>query len=164
MKCVCNSYTTVNNLHFMNYWIGLLRSHSINKPLFFIAIELFKIMKDIEIISSTLSWRKSLSNKNQICSANQWTGFYMIGTSVMKELNEANRYELRNCTDFTIPTVNSVRNGLKSSSYLGAKIWETLPLDIKQTKSRTIHRSCVKKTYLKTFQNLLDRTCARVSF
>ena len=21
-----------------------------------------------------------------ICSANQWTGFYMIGTSVMKEL------------------------------------------------------------------------------
>ena len=22
-----------------------------------------------------------------ICSANQWTGFYMIGTSVMKELN-----------------------------------------------------------------------------
>ena len=23
-----------------------------------------------------------------ICSANQWTGFYMIGTSVMKELKE----------------------------------------------------------------------------
>ena len=23
-----------------------------------------------------------------ICKANQWTGFYMIGTSVMAELNE----------------------------------------------------------------------------
>ena len=24
----------------------------------------------------------------KICSANQWTGFYMIGTSVMRELNK----------------------------------------------------------------------------
>ena len=32
----------------------------------------------------TLSWRRPLSNRNQ--SANQWTGFYMIVASVMKEL------------------------------------------------------------------------------
>ena len=34
----------------------------------------------------TLSWRWSLSHRNQICRANQWTGFCMIRTSVMKEL------------------------------------------------------------------------------
>ena len=43
-----------------------------------------------------LSWRRSLSYRNEgpchietsslICFANQWTGFCMIGTSVMKEL------------------------------------------------------------------------------
>ena len=30
-----------------------------------------------------------------ICRANQWTGFYMIGTSVMKELNQ----EIKNETE-----------------------------------------------------------------
>ena len=39
----------------------------------------------------TLSWGRSLSCRNQsidfqICISNQWTGFYMIGTSVMKKL------------------------------------------------------------------------------
>ena len=32
----------------------------------------------------TLSWRRSLSYK--ICPANKWTGLYMKGTSVMKQL------------------------------------------------------------------------------
>ena len=35
-----------------------------------------------------LSWRRPLSYRNQSidCSANQWTGFYMITAAVMKEL------------------------------------------------------------------------------
>ena len=37
----------------------------------------------------TLSWRRLISYRNQICSANQWTGFYMISASVMKGLNES---------------------------------------------------------------------------
>ena len=38
----------------------------------------------------TLSWRRPLSCRTSplICSANQWTGFYMIAASVMKELME----------------------------------------------------------------------------
>ena len=41
------------------------------------------------ITNLTLSWRRSLLYRNQpfICSANQYTGFYMIRTIVMKELN-----------------------------------------------------------------------------
>ena len=36
----------------------------------------------------TLSWRKSLACRNHsiICPANRWIGFYIITTSVMKEL------------------------------------------------------------------------------
>ena len=33
----------------------------------------------------TLSWRRSLSYRNQ-CRTNQWIGFYIISISVMKEL------------------------------------------------------------------------------
>ena len=41
----------------------------------------------IEDYNLTLSWRRLLSYRNQsIYSANQWTGFYMITASVMKEL------------------------------------------------------------------------------
>ena len=44
-------------------------------------------------LSQTLSWRRSISYRNQsidlFCkSANQWTGFYMIGTSVVNELTD----------------------------------------------------------------------------
>ena len=38
----------------------------------------------------TLLKRRSLSYRNQ-CSSNQWTGFYMLGTSVMKELMNSGR-------------------------------------------------------------------------
>ena len=40
----------------------------------------------------TLSWRRPLSYRNQsidlLCSANQWTGFYMITVFVMKQLKD----------------------------------------------------------------------------
>ena len=46
---------------------------------------------DLFLVKSflTLSRRRPhhTETKQLICSANQWTGFYMIGTSVMKELN-----------------------------------------------------------------------------
>ena len=38
----------------------------------------------------TLLKRRSLSYRNQ-CFSNQWTGFYMLGTSVMKELMNSGR-------------------------------------------------------------------------
>ena len=41
------------------------------------------------ISALTFSWRGSLSYRNQI-RANQWTGFYMIRNSVMKELTPQN--------------------------------------------------------------------------
>ena len=52
----------------------------------------------------------------------------MKGTA--STLNYENRYELRNRTAFTIQSVNPVRYGLESLSYLGRKCWETMPLDL----------------------------------
>ena len=49
-------------------------------------------------------------------------------------INEENRFELRNRTDFAIRTVNSDCNGVESLSYLGPKTRETLLLDLKQIK------------------------------
>ena len=60
-------------------------------------------------------------------------------------LKEGNRYELRNCTDFTFRTVYSARNGLESLSYLESEIWEKLPLDLKQSKSLSEFKSKINK-------------------
>ena len=49
-------------------------------------------------------------------------------------LNRQRRYELRNNPDFAVP----VHKGFESLSYLGPKIWELLPLEIKETDFFTI--------------------------
>lgn len=58
------------------------------------------------------------------------------GPTLVREifsLNEKNRYELQNHTNFATTTVNSLSNELESSSYLRSNILETLPLDLQQT-------------------------------
>ena len=48
----------------------------------------------------TLSWRRPLPYRNQsidlLCSTNQWTGFYMITASVVKELKQILLWLFRN--------------------------------------------------------------------
>ena len=48
--------------------------------------------KNYKISTSSLGW----SLVSLICFANRWTGFYMIGTSVIKELKRLSGYELDN--------------------------------------------------------------------
>ena len=72
----------------------------------------------------------------------------MKGTA--STLNQENRYELRNRTDFIIQSVNLVHYGLESLSYLGPKSWETVPLDLKQTKSLSEFKAKIKKWNPKT--------------
>ena len=49
--------------------------------------------------------------------------------------NKQKRYKFLNNTNFTLPLVKSVHKGLENLSYLGFKIWEILPDEIKQTES-----------------------------
>ena len=55
-----------------------------------------------------------------------------------------NRYELRNRTNFTIQSINPVHYGLENLSYLGPKYRETMPLDLKQTKSLSEFKAEIK--------------------
>ena len=48
-------------------------------------------------------------------------------------------------TDCAVPIVKSVHKGLESLSYLGRKIWELLPLDIKETETLLKFKAKIKK-------------------
>ena len=72
----------------------------------------------------------------------------MFTPELIKKLilpNRQRRYELRNNPDFAAPIVNSVHKGLESLSYLGPKIWELLPLEIKETETFSQFKSKTKK-------------------
>ena len=59
-----------------------------------------------------------------------------MATEVIKELilpNRKHSYKLGNNSNFAVPIVKSVHKCLESLSYLGPKIWELLPLEIKET-------------------------------
>ena len=52
---------------------------------------------------------------------------------------------LRNNPYFAVPIVKSVHKGLESLSYLGPKIWELLPLEIKETETFSQFKAKIKK-------------------
>ena len=56
-----------------------------------------------------------------------------------------NSYNFRNNNTFRRRQVNSVYHGTESISFLGPKIWDLLPLEIKQSESLAIFKSKIKK-------------------
>ena len=51
------------------------------------------------------------------------------------QIKDQEDYFLRNARDFVIPTVKSVNYGLESIRFLGPKIWESLPNNLKNKES-----------------------------
>ena len=51
------------------------------------------------------------------------------------KLREKTHYNLRGTVQFLVDPIHSVFNGSKSASYLGAKIWEEMPTEIKNKDS-----------------------------
>ena len=47
------------------------------------------------------------------------------------KLRENTHYDLRHTSQFLIDPIHSVFNGSESASYLGLKIWEEIPTEIK---------------------------------
>ena len=67
---------------------------------------------------------------------------------LIKELILPNRqygYDLQNNPDLAVPIVKSVHKGLKSLSYLGPKIWQLLPLEIKGTETLLQFKAKIEK-------------------
>ena len=59
-------------------------------------------------------------------------------------LRPQGQYNLRNWSDFTLPNVKTVNYGLESLRYLGPKIWESLPANIKQANSLDEFKASIK--------------------
>ena len=67
---------------------------------------------------------------------------------IMKEIfriREENGYNLRHQNTFTHPIVNSVYNGTETVSFLGPKIWELIPTEIKELVSLNGFKKAIKK-------------------
>ena len=85
------------------------------------------------------------------------------------QVKEQGNYNLRNQTDFVIPQVKSVNHGLESVRFLGSKIQEILPNDLKNKESvdsfkRWKPESCpcrLCETYLQTQATCRDRNKAK---
>ena len=58
-----------------------LKRNSLNLPLLSCKSGVF--------VEENLGRKKKIETSPWICSADQWTGFYMIGTSIMKDLTPA---------------------------------------------------------------------------
>ena len=67
-----------------------------------------------------------------------------ITSDIFKERTN-NQYNLRNCNDFVIPRVHTVYHGTESITYLGPKIWDIVPEEIKQKKSLNSFKESIKK-------------------
>ena len=52
--------------------------------------------------------------------------------------------DLRHQTDFEIPNANSVNNGQETLRFMGPKIWDIIPVSIKNASSLTIFKNKVK--------------------
>ena len=89
----------------------------------------------------------SIHNRNlQFLATEMYKVKHNLSPSIMAELFEQRNenYNLRNYNPFTIPAVRTVHHGSESISFLGPKIWNILPDDIKNAKSLNIFKTKIK--------------------
>ena len=69
-----------------------------------------------------------------------------LSPSIIAELFEQRNenYNLRNNNPFTIPAVSTVHHGSESISFLGPKIWNLLPDNIKNAESLNVFKTKIK--------------------
>ena len=71
-----------------------------------------------------------------------------ISPKIMNEIFRFSKnsvYSLRSGIQLEKPSINTVQFGSESTVYLGAKIWELIPENIKSSKSVDIFKSKIKK-------------------
>ena len=60
-------------------------------------------------------------------------------------LRPQGQYNLRSWSNFTLPIVRTVNYGIKSTRYLGLKIWESIPANVKEVDTIERFNSAIKK-------------------
>ena len=61
------------------------------------------------------------------------------------QLTEKSHYDLCYISQFLIPPTHSLYHGSESASYLGRKLWETLPPVIRQIDTLSGFKKAIKK-------------------
>ena len=72
-------------------------------------------------------------------------GIYPEIMNEVFKLREETHYHLRHTTQFLVDPIHSVFNGNESASYLGPKIWEQIPTEIKNKDSLVGFKKEIKK-------------------
>ena len=67
--------------------------------------------------------------------------------SLMSEIfdKQNNVYDIRNPSEFVRQNVRSVFNGTESISFLGPKIWDVVPSELKQLETVNVFKREIKK-------------------
>ena len=65
--------------------------------------------------------------------------------NVIFKLRENRNYNLRHTSKFLVDPIYSVFNGRESASYLGPKIWELIPFEIKNINSLVAFKKEIRK-------------------
>ena len=85
-----------------------------------------------------------------------------ISPTIMQEIfrfPNNKRHNLGSQTNFKIPFRNSVYNGTESISYLGPKVWELVPDNLKRVNSMTSFKEQKKKWNPENCPCRLCKTC-----
>ena len=110
----------------------------------------------------------SIHHKNlQALAIEMFKVYTKTSPEIMQEVfqvKEQGNYNLRNQTDFVVPQVKSVNHGLESVPFLGLKIWESLPNDLKIKNRQTVLKLPLRDGNLNhvhaVFVKLIYRTLA----
>ena len=68
----------------------------------------------------------------------------MIAANVFTTIPE-NHYNLRNYNGFRLPFARAVYHGTESISYLGPKIWDIVPIELKNAQSLNSFKKSIRK-------------------
>ena len=86
------------------------------------------------------------SKNLQILVTRMFKVYNNIAPPIFREIFDKRNpnYQLRHTSHFSIPTVRSVNNGTESLSFLGPKIWDIVPTELKNVKSLNAFKYGIK--------------------
>ena len=104
----------------------------------------------------------SIHHKNlQALAIEMFKVYTKTSPEIMQEVFQVKKqgnYNLRNQKKFVIPQVKSVNHGLESVRFLGPKIWENLPNDLKNKESADSFKTTIKRWKPESCQCRLCKT------
>ena len=90
----------------------------------------------------------SIHTRNlKMLATEMFKGYQSMSPPIFSELFRGRDicYNLRSNSNFAVPNVKSVFHGSESISYLGPKIWDIVPLELKELTSLNAFKKGIKK-------------------